>query len=45
VISASASLDELCARPDDGLPVNLRWVPMHLLEDRAPRRPRRYSVS
>jgi hypothetical protein len=35
VISASASLDELCARPDDGPPVNLRWVLMHLLEETA----------
>jgi uncharacterized damage-inducible protein DinB len=35
-IVASASLDDLCARPEPALdPVNLRWVLMHLLEETA----------
>jgi hypothetical protein len=35
-IVASASLEDLCARPEPALaPVNLRWVLMHLLEETA----------
>jgi uncharacterized damage-inducible protein DinB len=35
VAFTSASLDELCRRPDTDAPVSLRWVLMHLLEETA----------
>jgi hypothetical protein len=34
-VLADAALDEVCRRPSDGAPVNLRWVLMHLLEETA----------
>jgi uncharacterized damage-inducible protein DinB len=33
VVAAASSLDELCLDTGDELPVNLRWVLMHLLEE------------
>ena len=35
VIAAAADLDEPCRRADGDVPVNLRWVLMHLLEETA----------
>ncbi|HEY3843580.1 MAG TPA: DinB family protein [Acidimicrobiales bacterium] len=35
VVAATASLDELCRAPADTIPINLRWVLMHLLEETA----------
>ena len=35
VVEAAPSLDEVCRRPTDEAPVNLRWVLMHLLEETA----------
>jgi len=35
VAFATASLDELCRRPDASPPVSVRWVLMHLLEETA----------
>jgi hypothetical protein len=35
VVATTTSLDTLCRRVDDEVPVNLRWVLMHLLEETA----------
>jgi hypothetical protein len=35
IILDAPSLDEMCVRPDEGAPVNLRWVLTHLLEETA----------
>ena len=34
-VLAGAALDQVCRRPSDEAPVNLRWVLMHLLEETA----------
>ncbi len=35
MVGAAPALDEVCRRPTDEAPVNLRWVLMHLLEETA----------
>jgi uncharacterized damage-inducible protein DinB len=35
VVTAAPDLDLPCQQPGDGVPVNLRWVLMHLLEETA----------
>ena len=35
VVTAAPDLDLPCQQPGEGVPVNLRWVLMHLLEETA----------